>query len=178
MSTRTAEVLGAALEAARTRGIDRMIIASTTGRTALELCAMIDGADVRPVIVAHRAKPQGDEFQDAARKALAEKRIVLFRQTDRRALPRVLHRIIRKLTMSSWQAKLKAVKASQGTGICVCHKILWMMIQSGSLAPGEVVAVAGRKEGADSAGAFLIPGQKRWPVLLSVIIRPAPGEPS
>lgn len=166
----TTQVLSSALEAARAEGISTIVVASTTGRTAQEMCSLAKGTGVRVVVVAFSLKPGVTKNPFPVLEELDKSGEIIFRQRPRMRSPGIFHRLIKKLSLSTWQRHLKAVKSIHGIGICVCHKILWMVIKAGLVESGRIIAVAGAKRGADSAGVFTISEGKKWPVLCKVIV--------
>ncbi len=167
----TTDVLRTALEAARRNDVRTVVVASTTGRTALELADMAHHERIRIIVVGHAAN-RGKNFDEAIEKRLAGRGILVFRDDRRIAMPRVVHSALKKLVPHRWRRELQVVKEAHGTGICVCHKILWMLVKARTVLPCSVVAIAGTRTGADSAGFFSVPEGKKKPRLVAVIAGP------
>lgn len=56
-----------------------------------------------------------------------------------------------------------------GAGIKVCHIIVRMLIEGNILRDERVMAIAGKKSGADSIAVFLIMPRNKRPILEKVI---------
>ena len=54
----------------------------------------------------------------------------------------------------------------------MCHIIVQMLMEGGILREGKVVAIAGKKNGADSAAIFVVSQKDKWPILEEIIASP------
>ena len=55
----------------------------------------------------------------------------------------------------------------------MCHIIVQMLMEGGILREGKVVAIAGKKNGVDSAAIFVVSQKDKWPILEEIISRPS-----
>jgi uncharacterized protein len=141
----TKTTLGLALARAKARGIDKIVLASTTGETALLAADLLSGSGVKLVVVPHQyGFRAGQRFPEALVTDLEEKghRVyfgtMLF-HTDEfygTKIPSVMAMLLRTFCQ----------------GIKVVYEILLMTTNGGCVAAGEkVVVVAGTGRGADTA---------------------------
>jgi uncharacterized protein len=137
--------LNLALERAEARGIEKIVLASTTGETALIAADRFAGAGIKMVVVPHQyGFRAGQRFPEALVADLEEKghRVyfgtMLFHTDDLYGsrVPAVLAMLLRTFCQ----------------GMKVVQEILMMATNGGCVAAGEkVIAVAGTGRGADTA---------------------------
>lgn len=168
------EVLQAALSAASKTNISTIVAASTTGATADRLLGYMKQDNLRAIVVTHdEGRPETDRrFNEDIRRKLLAQNVTVYTHNPRQLLfQKIARKIIGQFGLSPWHNHLKGVKEKYGTGIKVCHIILQMLMEGKVLRDEKVVAIAGKKSGADSAGIFAIKPRNKWPVLEKVIIR-------
>jgi hypothetical protein len=149
----TEETLKLAIERCEELGLRYMVVASSTGETAMKAYKMLEGKDIQLVVVTyHRGfeeegvdsmKPEIEEF-------LRKNGVTVVRQSH------VLSGLERSFTrkfggLSRTEAVAEALRALFGHGLKVCVEITIMAADSGAIPIEEVVAVAGRSSGADTA---------------------------
>jgi uncharacterized protein len=141
----TGKTLELALERARARGIKKIILASTTGETALIAAELFSRADIEMVVVPHQyGFRAGQRFPEALIKDLEEKghRVyfgtMLFHTDD--------------FYGSRVPAALATLLRTFCQGMKVVHETLLMATNGGCVAAGErVIVVAGTGRGSDTA---------------------------
>jgi len=142
----TAEVIELVLEKAKSRNINRIVLASTRGYTAKAFLDAVEGKDIHLVVVPWQfnLKREGNPFPQELVKELQEKKHVihfgtmLFDTNDLYGTntPKALANILRVL----------------GQGMKVCVEITMMACDGGCIKMGEkVLVVAGTHSGADFA---------------------------
>ena len=167
------DILAAALEAARRKGIPTIVVASTTGKTASALSKLAKTENLRMIVVTHdEGKPaEARRFDEGVRLRLLADRITVYTHDPRYILARkIAARLFGRFGFPRWYKHLDKVKMKYGTGIKVCHIITQMLIEGGILREGRVVAIAGTKSGADSAATFSVKPDNKWPVLDEIIV--------
>lgn len=165
-------VLQTAVEAAKKRNILTIVIASTTGKTAAKFLEVIKTERLKVIVVTHdeSRSPEERRFDEHIRMRLLANNIIVYTHNPRALLLRkIIGRILGELGFSTWQRHLKEVRKKYGTGIKVCHIIVRMLMEGRALTNSKVVAIAGAKNGADSAGIFIIRPENKYPVLEEVI---------
>ena len=165
------DALITAVEEAKRRNIPTVVVASTTGKTARRLLELVRAEALAVVVVTHDEgkPPQERRFDRKVRSELEASGIRVYTHNPRNILVRkIIGRLFGRFGFPRWYKHLSAVKEKYGTGIKVCHIITEMLIEDGILEEGRVVAVAGRKSGADSVCIFTVK-PKGWPVLEEVI---------
>jgi len=151
-TSRTKATLKVALERARELRIRHLVIASTGGRTALELTKMLP-ANFEAVCVTHHAgfKEFGrNELPDTVENKLAEQGIPVLRTTH---LFAGVERAIRLKVGGLGSAETIAFTyRTLGEGIKVAVEIAVMALDAGLIPHGiDVIAIAGTGSGADAA---------------------------
>ena len=142
----TAEVIKLVLERAKSRDINRIVLASTRGYTAKSFLDAVSGKDIHLVVVPWQFnfKDEGNPFpQELVKELQAKKHIVhfgtmLFHTGDLYGTdtPMALANVLRVL----------------GQGMKVCVEITMMACDGGCIKMGEkVMVVAGTHSGADFA---------------------------
>jgi hypothetical protein len=142
----TDRTLELALDKAREMDLDHVVLASTTGGTARKAADMVDGDDIRLVIVPHQFgfdKPENKFPDDLTEELRADGHIVhwgtmLFHTGN--------------LYQSHTPDAMANILRCFCQGIKVCFEITLMAGDAGHVSHGEpVVAVAGTGRGADTA---------------------------
>jgi len=151
-SNSTKTTIRAALERARELRIKHLVVASTSGKTALELAKMLP-ANLAAVCVTHHAgfRESGrNELTDTVENKLAEQGIPVLRTTH---LFAGVERAIRLKFGGLGPAETIAFTyRTLGEGIKVAVEIAVMALDAGLIPYGkDVVAVAGTGTGADTA---------------------------
>ena len=146
----TEATLRLAFERAEELGIDYVVVASTTGETALKAIEINPGKKLVVVTYHTGFYEEGiNSMQPEVEEKIREK-ATLVRQSH--ALSGVERSISRKLGgCSRVEAIAEALRALFGHGLKVCVEIAIMAADSGAIPIEEVVAVGGRSRGADTA---------------------------
>jgi len=142
----TGEVIKLVLEAAKSTGIRKIVLASTTGSTAQAFAEAVAGEGLTLVVVPWQFGFKGKENpfpQDLVKELRAKAHIVhfgtmLFHTTDlyNSNVPQALANILRGF----------------GQGMKVCIEIIMMACDGGWIGIGEkVIVVGGTRSGADTA---------------------------
>ncbi len=141
----TGTTLDLALARAKSRGIDKIVLASTTGETALIAADLFFGSGIKLVVVPHQyGFRAGQRFPEALVADLEEKghRVyfgtMLFHTDDLYGsrVPSIMAMLLRTFCQ----------------GMKVVHEILLMATNGGCVEAGEkVIVVAGTGRGADTA---------------------------
>lgn len=166
------DILKAAIEAAKKNHISTMVVASTTGATASRLLEFIKGEKLRMIVVTHDEgkSPEKRRFNEGIQKKLLDHGITVYTHNPRLILLRkIIGKFFGKFGIPPWHKHLREVRVKYGTGVKVCHIIVQMLMAGKILKEGRVVAIGGKKSGADSAGIFLIGPDNKWPILEEVI---------
>jgi hypothetical protein len=150
--SRTRSTLKAALERARELHIRHLVVASTSGRTALELAQMLP-TDSETVCVTHHAgfREFGrNELPDSAENKLAEHGIPVLRTTH---LFAGVERAIRLKFGGLGPAEtIASTYRTLGEGTKVAVEIAVMALDAGLIPCGkDIIAIAGTGSGADTA---------------------------
>jgi hypothetical protein len=163
----TEETLRIALEAAKERGIDTVLVSSTTGYSALEALKVFEGSGLKIIIVTHQTgyrAPGGQLMLPETREKLEEAGMVVYTGTD------VLTGGVevgmsrqRPAKSSPLDGRLPSIVPPITTvvahtlrlfsqGVKVCPEIV-MMVADAGLIPldKKVVSVAGSHAGSDTA---------------------------
>lgn len=168
------EILQAALNAARKQHISTVVVASTSGNTADRLFELNKDKHFKFIVVTHDEGKSSQErrFNENIRRKLLANNVTVYTHNQSFILLRkVTNKLLGRFGFSRWYGHLRKVKDRYGSGIKVCHIILQMLIEGNVLRDEKVIAIAGKKAGADSAGIFTIKSKNKWPVLEEVIIR-------
>jgi hypothetical protein len=151
-TSRSRATLKTALERARELRIKHLVVASTSGRTALELAKMLP-ANLEAVCVTHHAgfREFGrNELPDSAENRLAERGIPVLRTTH---LLAGVERTIRLKFGGLGPAETIAFTyRTLGEGTKVAVEIAVMALDAGLIPYGkDIIAIAGTGSGADTA---------------------------
>jgi hypothetical protein len=148
----TKRTLLAAVERARELGIKHLVVASTTGRTALDLAALVK-SHFEIVCVTHHAgfrEPGKCELTPDTENKLAEQGIWVVRAGH--ALSGVERAIRAKFGGLGPAETIAWTLRTFGEGTKVCVEIAVMAVDAGLVPHGrDVVAIAGTGAGADTA---------------------------
>ncbi len=147
----TEKTLELAFRYARDNGVTHIIVASTTGHTARMLMERFPEQPFTIVVVTHNTgfkTPGGQEFPAELRDELTAHGIRVLTGT---MVLRSLGTAIRGLTGYSQQDLVASTLRMLGQGIKVCAEIAAMACDAGLAPPGDVIAVAGTGQGADTA---------------------------
>jgi hypothetical protein len=149
----TEHTLRLAIERCEELGLRYLVVASSSGETAMKAFEMLKDKNIELVVVTyHRGfyeegvdsmKPEIEEF-------LRKNGVKIVRQSH------VLSGLERSFTrkfggLSRTEAVAEALRALFGHGLKVCVEITIMAADSGAIPIEEVVAVGGRSRGADTA---------------------------
>ena len=149
----TMETLRLAVERCEELGIRYLVVASSSGETAMKAYDLIKDKEIKLVVVTYHTgfyeegvnsmKPEIEEF-------LRNNGVTIVRQSH------ILSGLERSFTrkfggLSRTEAVAEALRALFGHGLKVCVEITIMAADSGAIPIEEVVAVGGRSRGADTA---------------------------
>lgn len=166
------DILRVAIDAAKRNNIRTIVIASTTGNTALRLAQLIKNQNFRIIVVTHdEGKPEEEKrFDQDIRRILLVDRVTVYTHNPRSILMRkIISKVFGRLGFPRWYGHLRRIKEKYGTGIKVCHIIVQMLIEEGILRDDRVIAIAGTKSGADSAAVFLVTPKNKRPIQEEII---------
>lgn len=168
-------VLEQAIDIAQKNKISTIVVASTSGGTALKLFGLVRDSKVKIIVVTHDEGRHLEErrFNEDIRRRLLANNISVYTHNPRRVfLRKITSKILEKLRVPSWYKHLTEIREKYGTGIKVCHIIVQMLMEGGIFRDGKVVAIAGTKSGADSAAVFAVSQKDKWPILEEIITNP------
>ena len=142
----TARVLELVAEKARARDVKKVVLASTTGKTAVKARDAFQNEDFELVVVPHqygfRGKPSA--FPEDLAESLEEDGVTVHWGTM------LFH--TRELYKSGTPGALAQILRCFCQGMKVCFEITYMAADGGCVAAGEqVIAVGGTRSGADTA---------------------------
>jgi len=147
----TEETLRVAIEEAKRRGIEYLVVASTTGETGLLAARMAQGTGIKVVVVTHNvgfSEEGKDEFDPVLRKEIEALGGKVLTGT---MVLRNLGTAIRDLVGGSQQDLVANTLRIFGQGVKVCVEIVAMAADAGLIPFEDVIAVAGTGRGADTA---------------------------
>jgi len=168
-------ILEDAIDIAKKNKVATIVIASTTGDTALKLFEVAKGVKFKLIVVTHdEGKPmQEKRFKEDIRRLLLANHVTVYTHNPRAILLRKISSVIfERLGLPTWHKHLRQIREKFGAGIKVCHIIVHMLIEGNILRDERVMAIAGKKSGADSIAIFLIKPRNKRPILEKVITRP------
>lgn len=146
----TEKALEIAIEEAEKRNINYVVIASTTGETALKALKLLQGKKVTPVIVTHNtgfANPGEQQFDPQIREKVCSQGGKVLTST----MPlRNIGSAIRKKFGYSQEELVNATLRIFGQGTKVCLEIVAMAADAGLIPFVDVIAVAGTAKGSDT----------------------------
>ena len=147
----TEQTLQIAKDEAARRGIGYLVVASTIGDTGLQAAKMLQGTDIKLVVVTHRTghREAGEQlFNQEVKKEIESLGGVVFTGTDTLTGYEIAMGTRR---WSSPQALISAVLRMFGQGMKVCVEIVAMAGDANLVPVEDVIAVAGTGRGADTA---------------------------
>jgi hypothetical protein len=163
----TEETLRISLEAAKERGIDTVLVSSTSGYSALEALKVFDGSGLKIIIVTHQTGYRAPGVQlmpSEIRDKLEKAGMVVFTGTDVLTGGVEVGMSRQRPVISSPQEgrlpfivpPITSVVANTlrlfSTGVKVCPEIAMMVADAGLIPPDKkVVSVAGSHVGSDTA---------------------------
>jgi len=146
----TEACLQIALEAASSRGLKNIVVASTFGDTALKFAEAFKDKGVNLVVVTHNygfREPGTIEMSDETRRRLTELGAKVYTGT---MVFRGLGAAIRSSLHYSEETLIAQTLRIFGQGLKVCIEIVLMACDAGLIPPEEVLSVAGTARGADT----------------------------
>jgi hypothetical protein len=146
----TEHTLQIAKDQALQRGIKHIVVASTWGNTGLQAAKMLQGTDVKLVVVAHstgHAESGRQLFNQEMKKEIEKLGGIVFIGTDTFTGYEIA---MGKRGWFSPQALVSAVLRMFGQGMKVCVEIVAMAADANLIPVGDVIAVAGTGRGADT----------------------------
>jgi hypothetical protein len=147
----TKNILEAAFTYARENHVGHVIVASTTGETARMLLDPFPRGSCNIVVVTHNTgfkDPGVQEFPETLRDEMAARGIKVLTGT---MVLGSLGTAIRGLTGYSEQDLIANTLRMLCQGAKVCAEITAMACDAGLVPPSDVIAVAGTRQGADTA---------------------------
>lgn len=148
----TEQALAIAVESARARGLEHIVVASNTGSTVRKLCEL-ECDNLKVVCVTHHVgfrEPGLDEMGQETRRELAKLGVELLTTTH--ALAGVERALRLKLGGIGPAETIAGALRMFGQGVKVCVEIAIMALDAGLIPFGvDVVAVGGTGRGADTA---------------------------
>src|SRR3990167_3656027 len=137
-------VLENAIDIAKKKKISTIVVASTTGNTALKLFELTKCEKFKLIVVTHdEGRPRkGRRFKEDIRILLLANHVTIYTHNRRSILLRkIISIIFDRFGLPIWHKYLRGIKVKFGTGIKVCHIIVRMLIEGNILRDGEVVAI-------------------------------------
>ena len=168
-------ILENAVDIAKKEKISTIVVASTTGDTALKLFELTKGGEFKLIVVTHGEErlPQGKWFKEDIRQILLANHVTIYTHNPRAIILRkAISAIFERLGLPAWHKYLRQIREKYGPGIKVCHIIVSMLIEGNILRDERVVAIAGKKSGADSVAVFLVEPRNKRPILEKISARP------
>ena len=156
----TREAAGIALERAGELGIKRIIVASTSGKTAEIFAEALDGTGVSLIVVTHVVgftKPGVWEFDVDCAERLKQKGVRIVTGTHTLSgLERAISRSPKVGGGSRTEAIAEALRRVVAVGLKVAVECVLIATDQGVIPPGdEVIAVGGTASGADTVCVIL-----------------------
>lgn len=164
-----------AIDIAKKEKISTIVVASTTGDTALKLFELAKGGKFKLIVVTHDEGrfPQERRFKEDIRRLLLANHVTVYTHNPRAIILRkVISAIFEKLSLPTWHKYLRQMREKYSPGVKVCHIIVHMLIEGNILRDEKVVAIAGKKTGADSVAVFLVEPRNKRPILEKIIVSP------
>ncbi len=147
----TIQTLEIAFKEAKSRGIEHIIIASTTGETAKAVLELHPSLSANIIIVTHNtgfAKSGEQQFDTEIRKMLINNGITVHTGT---MVLRNQGSAIRKSFGYSQEELINKSLRMVGQGVKVGIEMAAMVCDAGLLPPTDIITVAGTAKGADTA---------------------------
>ncbi len=146
----TERALEIAKRGALEKGISHVVVASTRGETGLKAVEVFGDTGVQVIVVTHNTgfkEPGVQEMPQEIREELVRKGALVYTGT---MVLRNLGTAIRDLQGYSQQDLVANTLRMLGEGIKVCAEMVAMVADAGLVPPGDVIAVAGTRSGADT----------------------------
>lgn len=159
----TEHTIRIAIEAARDRGIGHLVVATTTGKSALELARAAKDRDVKIVAVTHNvgfSEEGKSELDPAIREELEKTGHAVL--TGTMATRNINKAISAKTGGYSQTEIINATLRMFGQGMKVCPEITAMAADSGLVPFGDVIAIAGTGRGWDTAAVIRANSSNRY----------------
>lgn len=159
------------IDMARRERISTIVIASTTGDTALKLFELAKDSKLKLIVVTHDEGnlQRARRFKEAIRELLLANGVTVYTHDVQGVFfQKIVGEIAERLGLPTWRKHLMKIREKFGTGIKVCYIIVRMLMEGNILRDQRVVAVAGKGNGADSSAVFLVRPRNKWPVLEKV----------
>ncbi|HEX68657.1 MAG TPA: hypothetical protein ENG13_06305 [bacterium] len=147
----TEETLKLAVEEAKKRGINYLVVASTTGETGIKAVEMAKGTGIKVIIVTHNYgfKEEGKlEMSQEIREKIEANGGKVYTGT---MVLRGLGGALKKTAGYSEELIVADTLRIFGQGMKVCVEMAAMVSDAGLVPPGDIIAVAGTGRGADTA---------------------------
>ncbi len=147
----TTQTIEIAFKEAKSKGIEYIVIASTTGDTAKAVLDFHSPDDVKVIIVTHNtgfAKSGEQQFDDEIRKTLIKTGITVHTGT---MVLRNQGSAIRKSFGYSQEELVNKSLRMVGQGVKVGIEMAAMVCDAGLVPPSDIITVAGTAKGADTA---------------------------
>ena len=158
----TEKALQIAKEEALKRGIKYLVVASTRGETGLRAARMLQGMDMKLVVVTHSTGHTEESVQllsEEMRKEIESLGGVVFIGTDTLTS---WEKVMRAREWFSPQALISAVLRMFGQGMKVCVEIVVMARDANLIPVEDVIAVAGSGGGADTVAVIAAKSTNRF----------------
>ncbi|HYA32542.1 MAG TPA: pyruvate kinase alpha/beta domain-containing protein [Candidatus Bathyarchaeia archaeon] len=133
-------------------GLESVVVASTTGSTAIEVAKALHGKATLVVVTHHTgfSKEGVQHFDPEKRKALELQGVKILTQSH--VLSGVERSISRRFGgISRVEAIAEALRSLLGHGLKVCVEIAIMAADAGAIPTADVIAIGGTGSGADTA---------------------------
>ena len=147
----TDAILNLVKEEIEKKGIEYVVVASTSGATGVKAARAFQGLKVKLIVVTHNSgfqEPGGQEIELGLKSEIEKLGGTVYTGT---MVLRSLGRAIKNSVGYSDNEIVAQVLRMFGQGIKVCVEIVAMAADAGLLPPTNVIAVAGTGRGADTA---------------------------
>ena len=132
-------------------GLSHVVVASTGGTTGLKAAQVFKDTGIKVIVVTHNTgfkEPGLQELDQKTREELEKAGVIVHTGT---MVLRNLGTAIRDLLGYSQQDLVANTLRILGEGVKVCAEMAAMVADAGLVPPGDIVAVAGTRSGADTA---------------------------
>jgi len=148
----TEDVIDAVTAYIARSGLERVVVASTTGSTAMEFAAALEKKEELVVVTHHTGFSQeGTQRFDAGKRKMLERQGVTV-LTQSHVLSGVERSISQKFGgVSRVETIAEALRSLLGHGLKVCVEITIMAADAGAIPIQDVIAVGGAGSGSDTA---------------------------
>jgi len=147
----TEETLRIAKDAAIELGIGHVVVASTQGETAQAAARIFKNTGIRVIVVTHNTgfkEPGIQEMSPEVRQSIEEEGLTVYTGT---MVLRSLGAAIRDQLGYSQQELVANTLRILGQGMKVCAEMAAMVADAGLVPIQDIIAVAGSRQGADTA---------------------------